>query len=149
MAELPPDVPTFDYVTADGAPLDTFDDDAYPYLPLVAHQLAQAHQTCTGTLGDATIYGFLRCEAGWDWAVTDVGGYACLDLTPPDWTYLALADTATCIPNPSPDGALVGAPVDGASLGPLASCPDGVQVPIQGLLLERTDHRSFNNAGCP
>lgn len=149
LAAAPPDLEPFSYVSPEGEPLPDLDLSAYPYLPLPARLLARTHLACTGWLGDAEVFVFQRCEAGWDWGMSETGGYACLDGASPTWTYLAVADSDDCVPAPISPSPLLSAAIDEPDLGPASGCPGGLDVPVQGLLFEAQDGGAVQVPGCP
>lgn len=123
----------FSYGSPEEAPPEGLDPQSYPYLPLVAERLARTHLVCAGSAEGVEIYGMLRCEAGWAWA-GEGSGYHCADLASPGWVYLLVPEGPTCLEAPS--AAAAAAAVDDEALGAPTRCEEGIEVPIQGLLLE-------------
>jgi len=132
-ADLDPAGSRFSYGVADEAPPEGMDRDTYPYLPLVAERLAGTHLVCAGSEGDVEIYGMLRCDAGWAWG-GDSPGYHCQDAASPGWVYLLIPDRPTCLDAPA--GAASAAAVDDEEMGAPTLCGGGLEVPLQGLLVE-------------
>ncbi len=123
----------FSYSQEGEAPPEAMDREAYPYLPLVAERLSFSHLGCTGEMDGVELYGMMRCEAGWAWG-DDQSGYHCADGAASRWVYLLIPEGPTCLEMPS-EAALF-APVDGEAMGGPTRCGDGVEVPVQGLLVE-------------
>ena len=121
----------FSYASADAAPPEAMDTALYPYLPLVAEGLAQAHLTCAGALDGVQIYGFLQCDAAWAWG-GDAPGYHCADASAPAWVYALVPEAAACLPL---EGAARAAAIDDVGWGAPPRCQAGLDVPQVGLLL--------------
>ena len=147
---MPLDANPFNYAYP-GTPraLTEWDIEAYPYLPLVGLRLQDSHFLCTGALGQATVYGFMRCEGGWQWGADEAGGASCLEDVSAQWVYLLLADTAVSVPRPPTDVALWGSPVEGVELEALSTTGGEIQVPLSGLLLEAAGGGPITTSGCP
>lgn len=139
----------FSYLDEQGEPLEEWDPSRYPYLALVAEELAHSHLVCESTMGEVGFYGFQVCPGGWDWAVTATGGYTCAGGGDPSWVYLLLSASNVCLPLTSTMEPLLAAPVDGARLEPPVGCQGGVDVPTRGLLLRTVSGSPLTPAGCP
>jgi hypothetical protein len=145
--------PAFSYVLSsdDGTaePISTWDASLYPYLALPGERLARTHLACVGHLGEATVYGFLRCPDAWTWGRAAPGGFSCLQGATPEWVYLLLADEDACLPLPPGGPFLRSAAVDAVNLGPAATCSGGLDLPRQGLLVEAVGGGPLAAGGCP
>lgn len=123
----------FSYGQPDEAPPEGMDRDTYPYLPLVAERLVGTHLVCAGSQDGVEIYGMLRCSEGWAWG-GDSRGYHCQGDNGSTWVYLLIPDGPSCLDAPS--GAAAAAAVDDEQMGAPSRCGGGLEVPVQGLLLE-------------
>ena len=122
----------FVYGDPDAAPPQDMDE-SYPYLPLVAERLLDANLSCTGQLDDVEVYGLLRCEGEWAWG-GETDGFHCADGRAPTWVYVLVPQAATCLQGV--EGAMAAASVADQTLGEPRWCDGGLQVPVEGLLLE-------------
>jgi hypothetical protein len=108
-------------------------DDSYPYLPLVAERLDDASLVCTGSLEGVEVYGLLRCAQGWAWG-GEQDGFHCAEAEAPSWVYVLVPQAATCLQGV--EGAMSAASVADPAMGEPRWCDGGLQVPVEGLLLE-------------
>ncbi len=132
-AELDASGSQFSYAREGEAPPEGLDTELYPYLPLLAERLADTHLICSGSSEEVEIYGLLRCSKGWAWA-GEQDGYHCAEGEEPAWVYLLIPEGPTCLDAPSESA--LSAPVDALELAPAERCGSGLEVPLQGLLVE-------------
>jgi len=140
-----PGAADFVYGQADQAPPADMDD-SYPYLPLVAETLAHSHLVCSGRLQEVEVEGLLRCEGGWAWG-GDAAGFHCADSAEQAaWIFVLVPASPTCLQGV--EGGLRAASVADEALGEPSWCEGGLEVPVEGLLVEPLDGPGTLGAAC-
>lgn len=131
----------------DAAPPRTLDEagEDYPYPRVLDLALAESHLVCTGTLDDIEVYGLLQCDGGWAWG-GESAGYHCADPeVEPAWRFVLVPPAATCLPGVEP---LRAAPVTAESWEEPPWCRGGLQVPVEGLVLDGAGQVGVLAAAC-
>jgi hypothetical protein len=145
--DLADDGSGFSYEIGGEPPPTGLDEDAYPYLYVVAERLARTHLACAGSTDDADVYGFLRCTGGWSWGLRQTG-FSCSDGRAAEWVYLVVPEGPACLPAPA--GVTGAAAVDAESWPASEWCSLAeIAVPPQGSIVEATGGGGFADACSP
>lgn len=137
---------TFSLGDPDAPPPQSLDElDDAPYPRILAAGLADTHLVCTGSLDEVEVYGLLQCAGGWAWGGDRAGFHCAVEDTEPAWRYVLVPRAGSCLAGVE---ALRAASVGAESWGEPRWCSGGLEVPVEGLLVQPQGQGGVLAAAC-